>query len=207
MADGAKIVTRPMRYGEWNDLGVQQARIMFALPRWVKRLYAWYIRHVRKDEVYAGLVENWYEKSVEEYLGLIAKREDYRARWFEMWNAEGLDFVLTVPNSLPAVPHGGMKQGWKACGYTFLFNLVQYQPIYASIPNLTNSNGSSIILQGYFLLPTSTKHSTNYHLNLRPTTQSKLARTRCTTQSECMDFRWAFKWWEEDSKRKRSWRA
>ena len=122
-ADACKIVTRPIRYGEWNDLGVQQARIMFALPRWVKRLYAWYIRIVRKDEVYAGLVENWHEKSVEEYLGLIAKREDYRARWFEMWNQEGLDFVLTVPNSLPAVPHGGMKQGWRACGYTFLFSL------------------------------------------------------------------------------------
>ena len=123
MADACKIVTRPIQYGEWNDLGVQQARKMFTLPRWVKRLYAWYIRIVQKDEVYAGLIENWHEKSVEEYLGLIAEREDYRARWFEMWNEEGLDFVLTVPNSLPAVPHGGMKQGWRACGYTFLFNL------------------------------------------------------------------------------------
>ena len=87
-------------------------------------MYAWYLRHIHKDEIYAGLVENWYEKTVEEYLALIARREEYRAQWFDMWKEEALDFVLTVPNALPAVPHGGMKQGWKACGYTFLFNLV-----------------------------------------------------------------------------------
>ena len=98
--------------------------LMFALPRWIKRVYAWYLRHIHKDEIYAGLVENWYEKTVEEYLALIARREEYRAQWFDMWKEEALDFVLTVPNALPAVPHGGMKQGWKACGYTFLFNLV-----------------------------------------------------------------------------------
>ena len=97
---------------------------MFAMPRFVKRLYAWYLRHIKRDETYAGLVENWSEKTVEEYLGLIAKREGYRARWFEMWKKEELDFVITVPNSLPAIPHGGMKEGFKACGYTFLFNLV-----------------------------------------------------------------------------------
>lgn len=32
--------------------------------------------------------------------------------------------MLTAPNALPAVPHGGMRKGWKACGYTVLFNLV-----------------------------------------------------------------------------------
>jgi len=126
LADGGKTATKPIRTGESNDPGVRQAMIMFALPRWVKRVYAWYLRHIRKDEIYAGLVENWYEKSVEEYLALVARREEYRARWFEMWKEEALDFVLTVPNALPAVPHGGMKQGFKACNYTFLFNLLDY---------------------------------------------------------------------------------
>ena len=59
--------------------------LMFALPRWIKRVYVWCLRHIRKDEVYAGLVENWYEKTVEEYLALIARREEYRAQWFDMW--------------------------------------------------------------------------------------------------------------------------
>lgn len=120
-----KTVLRPMRWGEWNDLGMVQAFRMFRVPSLVRHLYAWYLRHIRGDEVYAGLVENWCEKNVEEYYKLVAQREGYRAKWFDMWNREDLDFVLTVPSALPAVPHGGMKDGWKACGYTFLFNLVR----------------------------------------------------------------------------------
>ena len=115
-----------MRWGEWNDLGVVQALRMFAVPGFLRRLYAWYVRYIRRDEIYAGLVENWYEKNVEEYYQLVAKREAYREQWFDMWNKEKYDFVLTVPSALPAVPHGGMKDGWKACGYTFLFSLVRH---------------------------------------------------------------------------------
>lgn len=97
------------------------------------RIYAWYLKYIRRDPIYAGLVDNFYEKSVSEYYTLITKREDYRARWFKVWRDaksegglgdKGVDFILTVPNALPAVPHRGMRHGWKACGYTFLFNLV-----------------------------------------------------------------------------------
>ena len=97
---------------------------MFRVPSVFKKLYAWYWRYIRRDAVYAGLIEGWSEKTVPEYLALIARREGYRERWFEFWNNEKMDFVLTVPNSLPAVPHGGMKDGWKACGYTFMWNVV-----------------------------------------------------------------------------------
>lgn len=97
---------------------------MFKLPRWVKRIYAWYLRHIRGDEIYAGLVENWHEQRITEFWPLVARREDYKNRWFEMWEREGLDFVLTVPNAFPACPHGGMKEGFSACGYAFLFNIV-----------------------------------------------------------------------------------
>ena len=115
---------KPMRVGESNDPGVREAAAMFRTPFFVKKLYAWYLRYVRRDEVYAGLVEEWYEKDVPEYLALIARREGYRERWFEFMRANAIDFVLTVPNSLPAPPIGGMKAGWKACGYTFLWNIV-----------------------------------------------------------------------------------
>ena len=120
----AKLSTKPIRWGETNDPGVREARIAFALPRFMKRLYAWYLRYIRHDDIYAGLVENCSEKTVEQYLGLIAKREGYREQWFEKLKNEAIDFVLTVPNALPATPHGGMKSGFKGCGYTFLFNIV-----------------------------------------------------------------------------------
>ena len=101
---------------------------MLRIPGFLRRIYAWYWRYIRGDAVYAGLVENWREKTVEEYFALIARREGYREKWFNLWNAQELDFVLTVPNPLPAVPHGGMKEGIMACGYTFMFNVVGYLP-------------------------------------------------------------------------------
>ena len=103
------------------------------LPRFIMKIYSWYLRYIRRDPIYAGLVNDFHEKTLSEYYALIAKREDYRARWFRVWRDtevegglgdKGVDFILTVPNPLPAVPHRGMRHGWKACGYTFLFNLV-----------------------------------------------------------------------------------
>ncbi|KII84633.1 hypothetical protein PLICRDRAFT_355330 [Plicaturopsis crispa FD-325 SS-3] len=126
LADAGKTAVKPMVKGESNDPGVRQALLMFKTPRWMKHLYAWYLRHIRGDELYAGLIETWHEKTVAEFWALVAQREDYRKRWFDMWTDEELDFVLTVPNALPAVPHGGMKEGFKSCGYTFLFNLLDY---------------------------------------------------------------------------------
>ncbi|TFY56752.1 hypothetical protein EVJ58_g7443 [Rhodofomes roseus] len=126
MADGAKRCTTPIRTGETNDPAMRAALSMFRAPRLVKALYAWYLRYVQHDPLYASLVHAWSEKSVPEYLTLIAQRESYRERWHAWMNDQELDFIVTVPNSLPAVPHGGMKEGWKACGYSFLFNLLDY---------------------------------------------------------------------------------
>ncbi|KAJ3539326.1 hypothetical protein NM688_g6377 [Phlebia brevispora] len=125
-ADAGKTCTKPIRWGEWNDIGVDEAMRMLRVPRFIKKLYAWYLRHIRGDAVYAGLIEKWHEKTVEEYYALVARRESYREKWFDLWNEQGYDFVLTVPNSLPAAPHGGMKEGFKACGYTFMFNVLDY---------------------------------------------------------------------------------
>lgn len=119
-----KTATQPILHFETNDIGIIQALRMFRLPSFLRRLYVLYIRYIRRDEIYAGLVEGWYEKRITEYWPAVAQREAYKARWFEYMQQEELDFILTVPNALPAVPHNGMKEGWRACGYAFLFNLV-----------------------------------------------------------------------------------
>ncbi|KIJ04986.1 hypothetical protein PAXINDRAFT_183014, partial [Paxillus involutus ATCC 200175] len=132
LADGGKTASKPLHSFETNDAGMIPAFRALRLPRFIMKIYAWYVRYIRRDPIYAGLVDNFYEKSVAEYYALIARREDYRARWFKVWRGtevegglgdKGVDFILTVPNALPAVPHRGMRHGWKACGYTFLFNL------------------------------------------------------------------------------------
>jgi hypothetical protein len=94
------------------------------LPNIIRKIYAFYVRYIRRDEVYAGLIDGFTAKSTKETWALIAQREAYKGKWFEFWDEQKLDFVLTAPNALPAVPHGGMKNGWKVCGYSFLFNIV-----------------------------------------------------------------------------------
>lgn len=134
-ADGGKLFSKPFHTFETIPAGITTALRALRLPRFVKKIYAWYLRYIRRDPVYAGLVENFHEKTIQECYKLVAQREDYRVRWFTVWRSvqargssgdNGVDFILTVPNALPAVPHGGMRHGWKACGYAVLFNVLDY---------------------------------------------------------------------------------
>lgn len=94
------------------------------LPRFLIKLRAWFYRHILRDEVYASLVEGWSMKNIQEVYALVKQRENYREKWFEYWQKEKLDLMLTVPNATPAIKHGDSRRTWKACGYTFLFNIV-----------------------------------------------------------------------------------
>lgn len=116
--------TEPIGSAEFNDPGIIQALKMLRLPHFLRKLYAFYIRYIKRDEVYAGLIDGFTKKSTMETWKLIGQRELFKSQWFEFWAEEELDFILTTPNALPAVPHGGMKKGWRACGYSFLFNIV-----------------------------------------------------------------------------------
>jgi len=126
ISDGGRTATQYFRTGESNDPGVRHGLKMASLPSWLRRLYVWYVRYIKRDEIYAGLIEGWHERNVFDYWPIIAQREAYRRRWFDAYNGENIDFVITVPSSLPAVPHGGMKHGFKGFGYTVLFNLLDY---------------------------------------------------------------------------------
>jgi hypothetical protein len=107
-----------------------QALKMFNLPNFIRKIYAFYVRYIKRDKVYAGLIDGFAAKSAEETWSLIAQREAYKLQWFEYWDSQDLDFVLTAPSSLPAMPHGGSKKGWRACGYSFLFNIVSLSPCF-----------------------------------------------------------------------------
>lgn len=120
-----KTACGPILPGEFNDPGMVSALRWFRLPRILQWAYTFWVRYVRRDALYASLLADFREKTIKEYYALIAQREAYRAQWFAAWQEAGLDFLLTAPNALPAVPNGGMKKGWKVCGYSFLFNLVR----------------------------------------------------------------------------------
>ena len=89
------------------------------------KVYAWFHRYIMRDPLYAELLDGWHVNDGQEFYALIGEREEYRMRWHEFWQAQQLDFVLTVPNALPAMRHNDSDHGFKACGYSFLFNIVR----------------------------------------------------------------------------------
>lgn len=126
-ADGCQMFRSFMRPGEWEDPGAYQMSWFMRMPRPLKYVYYLWVKYVRRDDVWAGLVRDWHAKSAFENWKLVAEREAYRAEWFEWWNAQDLDFILAPPNATPAVPHDGMKDAVSSCGYTFLFNIVSLE--------------------------------------------------------------------------------
>ena len=126
-ADGCKTFLSFFRTGETNDPGARQLSLYMKIPQPFKYLYYLWVKHVKRDAIWAGLLEDWRPKSAYKQWKWVAKREAYKARWHEWWNGEALDFMLTPVNATPAVPHGRMKEAVSSCGYTFLFNLVGCQ--------------------------------------------------------------------------------
>lgn len=126
VSDAGAISTRDQIWPEKNDVGV--ARMFFAcnLPRWMKKIWAWYLEHVKGDKVWAALVRDFNKKTITERWDLVYEREGYKNKFFEQWQESGIDFLLTVPNATPAFPHNGLYESISSCGYTFMFNLLDY---------------------------------------------------------------------------------
>ncbi|KAI1264934.1 amidase [Xylariaceae sp. FL1019] len=125
-ADGCQMFKSFFRWGEWNDAGAAQMDFLMNMPRPLKYIYYLWVKYIRRDDVWAGLVKGWHQKSAYENWQLVAKREAYRSRWYDWWDSVGVDFLLTPTNATPAVPHDGMEQAVSSCGYTFLFNVLDY---------------------------------------------------------------------------------
>ncbi|PMD20822.1 amidase signature enzyme [Hyaloscypha hepaticicola] len=126
-ADGCKTFKSFFRTGEWEDSGARQMSFLMGLPSPFKYVYYLWVKYVRRDDIWAGLIRNWSEKSAYEQWKLVTKREAYKAKFHDWWEQEAkIDFMITPPNATPAVPHDGMKEAVSSCGYTFLFNLLDY---------------------------------------------------------------------------------
>lgn len=123
-ADGCRTFLSFFSTTETNDPGAREMSLYMKIPRPLKYLYYLWVRYVRRDIIWAGLLADWYEKSSFEQWKLVAKREAYRATWHDWWSTHDFDFLVTPVNATPAIPHKGMKDAVSSCGYTFLFNLV-----------------------------------------------------------------------------------
>ncbi|PKS09840.1 hypothetical protein jhhlp_004463 [Lomentospora prolificans] len=125
-ADGCRTFKTFFSPGEWEDSGARQMSFLMGLPRAFKYIYYLWVKYIRRDPVWADLVKDWHHKSAQESWQLVSRREAYRMRWFQWWNDENIDFLLAPPNATPSLPHDGMKEAVSSCGYTFLFNVLDY---------------------------------------------------------------------------------
>ena len=126
LADGGEVACRPMRIGENHEKGLGNMIRAFELPRFVKWAISCYYYYIRKDYQWAELFASWSKKSYAEQQDLVVARELYRSNYMDAWQAAGIDVLLTVPNSLPSVPHYALGDTFLSCGPTFLFNLLDY---------------------------------------------------------------------------------
>ncbi|KAJ5605226.1 hypothetical protein N7510_010380 [Penicillium lagena] len=127
-ADGCHHFNAPLRSFEPSDPGANQLSRVAHLPRPVRYLYYLYVRYIRRDKVLATLLRDFGPKSAAELWPLTAQRETFRATWHQWWDAQEqqFDFILCPVNATPALPHKAMHDAVSSCGYTFLWNLLDY---------------------------------------------------------------------------------
>jgi Asp-tRNA(Asn)/Glu-tRNA(Gln) amidotransferase A subunit family amidase len=128
--DGGKTFKSFFRSFETNDPGAAQIYGYMALPRPIKYLWYLYVRYVRGDPLWASLLRYFHPLSAVQNWSWVAKREAFRATWFSWLNPSHdqhkFDFILCPANATPALPHGAMHDAVSSCGYTFLWNLLDY---------------------------------------------------------------------------------
>lgn len=127
-SDGCATFMSHFMTGERNDPGAAQLNYFANLWKPIRYLYYLYVRYIKRDSVYAYLLKDFGPKTSVDQWKLVAQREKYRATWHEWWNKpeQSFDFILSPVNATPALPHGAMKEGVSSCGYTFLWNLLDY---------------------------------------------------------------------------------
>ena len=73
LADGGRTTMSHYKYGQKNELGLMYMIRAMRLHRWVKWIWAKWLRLIG-DNVWANLVEEWHEKSGFEQQKLVVQR-------------------------------------------------------------------------------------------------------------------------------------
>ena len=120
-----------LRTGEYISPALRTVRLILRLPLWLKRFQArclrWFSRPWGRNDAWAALLEVMHPKTTLAERELVVQREAYRAAWHEAWRREGLDFVLTPPHALPAMPVAPSASDTAtlvSANYAFLYNVV-----------------------------------------------------------------------------------
>ncbi|KAG8216593.1 amidase signature domain-containing protein [Butyriboletus roseoflavus] len=117
----------PLRRDEKLDPVMSGSKSLLQMPLFIKKIIATFTRHLTGDEVWASLIEKMHTKTASEERALVVARDEYRLRWNDAWEAEGLDFVLTVPHPMPAIPTGtAEKVTLMSIALPMICNIIDY---------------------------------------------------------------------------------
>jgi len=83
LSDGGNTFMGHFRTGEWNDLGAAQLVYYMRLPKFIKYAHYLYVKYVKGDHIWAGLLRDWHPKSAHEYWQLAGKREAYKQNFYQ----------------------------------------------------------------------------------------------------------------------------
>ncbi|KAF8970071.1 amidase signature domain-containing protein [Flammula alnicola] len=124
-SDGGQQLRSALSPGECLNKPSMSILELLNLPKFIKKIFSYFMRS--SDPMSSQLYNIMHAKTVVEDRHNVAARDAYRAEWHKKWLEEGLDFVLTVPMSLPAIENGASeKTTLISAGYTFLFSLLDY---------------------------------------------------------------------------------
>lgn len=140
----------PLRKDEKLDAVMSGSKSLLEMPFFVKKLLAMVTRTLTGDNVWASLMESLHTKTAAEERALVVARDEYRVRWHDAWEAEGLDFVLAVPHPMPAIPTGtAEKVTLISAAMGMICNIVRTAIRFRRLVRLTMCNRSTT-LPGFF---------------------------------------------------------
>ena len=127
-SDGCVTFNSHLHSFEPSDPGANMLTRITKLPFILRYLYSLYLRYIKGDRKWDVLIYNFGLKSVADQWKLVAQRELFREAWHQWWDEadQRYDFILCPVNASPALPHRAMHDAVSSCGYTFLWNLLDY---------------------------------------------------------------------------------
>lgn len=128
-ADGGQMYKSFFQPSETNDRGAAQLHFYgYKLPSALRYIHYLYLQYIKRDTIWAFLLRNFRALSAYENWQWVKQREAFRLAWFQWLSApeQRYDFILCPVNATPALPHGCMHHAVSSCGYTFLWNLLDY---------------------------------------------------------------------------------
>ncbi|KAI6038345.1 amidase signature domain-containing protein [Pisolithus marmoratus] len=96
---------------------------LLSLPLFLKSFLA----RFASDPVQYAMLTSVHTKSPSQERALVVAREEYRAKWREVWEHNGWDFLVCAPHPSPAIPKGtAEKVTLVSCANMMIWNILDY---------------------------------------------------------------------------------